>query len=133
MSTARDLADQPIRILIVDDERHNRELLKIMLEPEGYLLQTAASGEEALGMAERQPPDLMLLDVMMPGLDGYQVAARVKAGPGTRDILIVLLTALDDRSSRSHGLSAGADAFLTKPVNRVELCERVRSLLNPSA
>jgi DNA-binding response OmpR family regulator len=133
MSTARDIADQPIRILIVDDERHNRELLKIMLEPEGYLLQTAASGEEALGMAERQPPDLMLLDVMMPGLDGYQVAARVKAGSSTRKILIVLLTALDDRSSRSHGLSAGADAFLTKPVNRVELCERVRSLLNPSA
>jgi DNA-binding response OmpR family regulator len=120
---------QPARILIVDDERHNRRLLEVMLEPEGYLLMTAACGEDALAMVAQQPPDLILLDVMMPGMDGYKVAAKVKGNLATTNILIIMLTALDDHNSRTHGLRAGAEAFLTKPVNRAELCVRVRELL----
>ena len=117
------------RILIVDDERRNRELLEVMLSTEGYLLETATCGDEALRMVARQPPDLILLDIMMPGMDGYQVAARIKGNVATKHILIIMLTALDDRNSKMHGLSAGAEEFLTKPVNRAELCSRVRDLL----
>jgi DNA-binding response OmpR family regulator len=117
------------RILIVDDELRNRELLEVMLQPEGYVLETAVSGEEALAMVARQPPDLVLLDVMMPGMDGYQVATKIKSNVATNGVFIILLTALDDRNSRSHGLRAGAEDFLTKPVNRAELCERVSNLL----
>ena len=116
-------------ILIVDDELRNRELLEVMLQPEGYVLATAGSGEEALEMVARQPPDLVLLDVMMPGMDGYQVATRIKGNAATNGVFIVLLTALDDRNSRAHGLRAGAEDFLTKPVNRAELVERVGTLL----
>lgn len=117
------------RILIVDDERRNRELLEVMLSTEGYLLETATCGEEALRMVAQQPPDLILLDIMMPGMDGYQVAARIKGNVATKHILVIMLTALDDRNSKMHGLSAGAEEFLTKPVNRAELCSRVRDLL----
>ena len=118
-----------MRILIVDDERENRDLLEIFLGSEGCLLLTAASGEEALAMVAEEPPHLILLDVMMPGLSGYQVAAKIKSDPATRSIHVVMLTAMDDRSSRMLGQSAGADDFLTKPVDRTELRARVRSLL----
>ena len=124
-----DAAAAARRILIVDDERRNRELLEVMLSTEGYLLETATCGEEALRMVAQQPPDLILLDIMMPGMDGYQVAARIKGNVATKHILIIMLTALDDRNSKMHGLSAGAEEFLTKPVNRAELCSRVRDLL----
>jgi CheY-like chemotaxis protein len=117
------------RILIVDDEPRNRELFEVMLQPEGYVLASASSGEEALEIVARQPPDLVLLDVMMPGMDGYQVAARIKGNAATNGVFIILLTALDDRNSRSHGLRAGAEDVLTKPVSRAELCERVGKLL----
>jgi CheY-like chemotaxis protein len=119
----------PMRVLIVDDERHNRQLLEVMLAPEGYQLLTATSGEEALQVVGRERPDLILLDVMMPGMDGYQVLGRIKADPATRHIPVILLTALDDRNSRMHGLSAGAEDFFTKPVNRAELTELLRTLL----
>ncbi len=117
------------RILIVDDERHNRQLLEVMLAPEGFLLDTACSGEEALGLVAKQPPDLILLDIMMPGMDGYEVARRVKANPLTRSIPVVMVTAIDDRKAMLLGLSAGAEDFLTKPVDRAELSMRVRNLL----
>ncbi len=78
MSPEPDIGDHPARVLIVDDERHNRQVLEVMLAPEGWLLQTAASGEETLAMVAQQPPDLILLDIMMPGMDGYQVAASIK-------------------------------------------------------
>jgi PAS domain-containing protein len=74
MSTSSGLAGQPARILIVDDERENRALLEVMLAPEGFVLETACNGEEALAAVERQPPDLILLDIVMPGMDGYEVA-----------------------------------------------------------
>ena len=117
------------RILIVDDERRNRDLIEVMLSAEGYNLLTASSGEEAIDTVASERPDLVLLDVMMPGMDGYQVAMRLKGHAETAHIPIIMLSALDDRNSRMHGLSAGAEDFLTKPVNRTELCLRVRNLL----
>jgi signal transduction histidine kinase len=128
-----DNTDVPPRILIVDDVRRNVELLKVMLTPEGYLLLTATSGEEALGLLADQQPDLILLDVMMPGMDGYEVAGKIKENPATRNIPVIMLTALDDRNSRMLGLNAGAEDFLTKPVDRAELCVRVRNLLRLKA
>jgi signal transduction histidine kinase/DNA-binding response OmpR family regulator len=128
-----DPADDPACILIVDDERHNRELLEIMLKPEGFLLQSAATGEEALALIARQPPDLILLDVMMPGMSGYDVAGKIKSDPATKNIPVIMLTALDDRNARMLGLNAGAEDFLTKPVDRPELSVRVRNLLRIKA
>ena len=124
-------AAPPVRVLIVDDERANRQLLQVMLASEGYLLETADSAEQALGMVAEKAPDLIILDVMMPGMDGYQVVSKIKGAVGTRHIPILMLTALDDRNSRVHGMRAGAQDFLTKPVDRGELCTRVRSLLRP--
>jgi signal transduction histidine kinase/DNA-binding response OmpR family regulator len=130
---ATDHADKLACVLIVDDERHNRELLEIMLKPEGFLLLSAASGEEALALIARQPPDLILLDVMMPGMSGYDVAAKIKSDPATKNIPVIMLTALDDRNARMLGLNAGAEDFLTKPVDRPELSVRVRNLLRIKA
>jgi two-component system, cell cycle sensor histidine kinase and response regulator CckA len=121
------------RILIVDDERQNRQLMEVMLAPEGFLLESAESGEEALQLAVARPPDLILLDIMMPHMDGYQVAARIKANTATRNIPIIMVTALTDRDARMRGLSAGAEDFVTKPVDRAELCVRVRNLLRLKA
>jgi signal transduction histidine kinase/DNA-binding response OmpR family regulator len=128
-----DSTERAACVLIVDDERHNRELLEIMLKPEGFLLLTAASGEEALAMVARQPPDLILLDVMMPGMDGYQVAGKIKGDVATNSIPVIMLTALDDRDAKLLGLSAGAEDFLTKPLDRAELVVRVRNLLRLKA
>jgi DNA-binding response OmpR family regulator len=127
------IADAPPRVLIVDDERRNAELLKVMLAPEGYVLLTATSGEDALSLLAEQKPDLILLDVMMPGMDGYQVVGRIKQNPATNNIPVIMLTALDDRNARMLGLNAGAEDFLTKPVDRAELCVRVRNLLRLKA
>ena len=129
MSSSPGGAAAPARVLIVDDERRNRQLIEVILTPDGYLLETATCGEEALEIVARQPPDLILLDVMMPGMDGYQVAARIKGDPATSGILVVMLSSLDDTNSMTHGLKAGAEAFLTKPIDRAELRARVRSLL----
>jgi signal transduction histidine kinase len=116
-------------ILIVDDERLNRRLLQVLLRNEGYVTRGAASGEEALASIADDPPDLILLDVMMPGLDGRQVARAVKADPATSKIPIIIVTAQTDREARLAALDAGAEDFLTKPVDRVELRLRVRNLL----
>ncbi|MEQ1742169.1 MAG: EAL domain-containing protein [Candidatus Nitrotoga sp.] len=116
-------------ILIVDDQPRNRDLLEALLKPEGYLTVTANNGEEALAMVAETPPDLILLDVMMPGINGYDVAAKLKANPATRNLPIIMLSALGDRGSKLAGLNAGAEDFLTKPIDRVELWVRVRNLL----
>ena len=129
MSPSPDIADHPACILIVDDERQNRQLLEFMLAPEGFRLLTAASGEEALAIVAQQPPDLILLDIMMPRMNGYQVTGKIKDNLATKNIPVMMITALDDEHSRMLGLSAGADDFLTKPVDRAELCVRVRNLL----
>ncbi len=119
----------PATILVVDDEPENRKLLKLLLAPEGYLTRTASNGLEALEAIAQQPPDLVLLDVMMPGLDGYAVAAALKANPLTAGIPVILVSALDHRGARLSGLQSGAEDFLTKPIDRAELWLRVRNLL----
>ena len=129
MNASSGVTPSPARILIVDDDPHSRQLLEVMLRPEGYQIVTAATGEDALAIVAQQPPDLILLDVMMPGMDGYQVVARIKGNQATQHIHVLMLSALSDRNSRMHGLSAGAEDFLTKPVNRAELCALVRNLL----
>jgi signal transduction histidine kinase/DNA-binding response OmpR family regulator len=133
MTLISDTAENPARVLIVDDKLQNRELLKVMLAPEGFVLLTAASGEEALAIVAEQPLDLILLDVMMPGIDGYEVAGKIKSDLATKSIAVIMLTALDDRNARMLGLNAGAEDFLTKPVDRAELCVRVRSQLRLKA
>ena len=119
----------PATILIVDDSGVNRRLIQALLGPQGYVTRTAASGEEALASIAADPPDLVLLDVMMPGLDGRQVASVLKADPATANIPIIMVTAQDDRDARLAALNAGAEDFLTKPVDRAELWLRVRNLL----
>ena len=133
MNAIPDIPACPARILIVDDERPNRELLEIMLTPEGFLLLTAASGEEALAIVAQQAPDLILLDVMMPRMDGYQVAARIKGDAATKNIPVIMVTGLDDHNARMLVLGAGAEDFLAKPVDRAELCVRVKNLLRLKA
>ena len=120
-------------ILIVDDELQNRKLLEALLKPEGYLTRTATNGAEALASIAQCAPDLILLDVMMPGMDGHELATLLKANPTTSDIPIIMVTAQIDRSARLAGLSAGAEEFLTKPVDRAELWIRVRNLLRLKA
>ena len=120
---------QPTTILLVDDEPFNLKLLRIMLGAEGYEILISDRGEDALLLAEKKQPGLILLDIMMPGLDGFEVTWLLKANPLTSNIPIIMLTALDDRSSRMHALEMGAEEFLTKPVDRAELLIRVKNLL----
>jgi diguanylate cyclase (GGDEF)-like protein/PAS domain S-box-containing protein len=129
--TAPDPPDKttPATILIVDDEGQNRRLLEALLGHEGYLTRTARNGEEALAAIADDPPDLILLDVMMPGLDGREVARAVKADAATRSIPIIMVTAQTDREARLAALDAGAEDILSKPVDRAELWLRVRNLL----
>jgi len=128
MNLSPELADRPARILIVDDERNNRQLLELMLAAEGFQPLSAASGEEALALVAQQPPDVILLDVMMPGIDGYRVAVKIKGNLATKNIPIIMVTALNNRDAKMQALSAGAEDFLTKPIDRAELCMRVRNL-----
>jgi diguanylate cyclase (GGDEF)-like protein/PAS domain S-box-containing protein len=131
--TVAEPADSASTILIVDDEEHNRKLLELLLRADGYLTLTAAGATEALAAIARSPPDLILLDVMMPEMDGYQLAARLKADPVTLNIPIVMLTAQLDRAACLAGLKAGAEEFLTKPFESAELRLRVRNLLRLKA
>ena len=116
------------RILVVDDIPANVRLLEAKLMAEYFEVLTANDGPSALEVANAQAPDLILLDVMMPGMDGFEVAERLKAEPKTRHIPIVMITALTDTADRVRGLEAGADDFLSKPVNDIALFARVRSL-----
>jgi PAS domain S-box-containing protein len=128
VSAGSQLNERAPRILIVDDERHNRQLLEVMLAPEGFQLLAASSGAEAMAIVDRHPPDVILLDVMMPDTDGYGVADQIKSNLATKNIPIIMITALDNREARIQALRAGAEDFLTKPVDRAELCMRVRNL-----
>lgn len=123
------MASQPATLLIVDDEPQIRKLLETLLQHEGYQTLSASSGEEALQLVAQQPPDLILLDIMMPGMDGYEVASHLKGNETTASIPIIMLSALSEPSARVSGLETGAEEFLSKPVERVELWLRVRNLL----
>jgi diguanylate cyclase (GGDEF)-like protein len=120
-------------ILIVDDESKNRKLLDALLRSEGYSTVSATNGEEALAAIAQRAPDLILLDVMMPGMDGHQVTRALKARHATASIPIIMLTAQNDHAARLAGLDAGAEDFLTKPVDRAELWLRVRNMLRLKA
>jgi adenylate cyclase len=119
----------PARVLVVDDTPHNVKLLADLLAVKGYGVATAVSGEDALAKVAAEKPDLVLLDVMMPGLSGYDVCRRLRADPETALLPIVLVTSLDPQQERVKGIEAGADDFLSKPINQAELFARVRSLL----
>ncbi len=123
------MASQPPTLLIVDDEPQVRKLLETLLRHEGYQTLSASSGEEALQLVAQQPPDLILLDIMMPGMDGYEVASHLKGDQTTASIPIIMLSALNESSARVSGLETGAEEFISKPVERVELWLRVRNLL----
>ncbi len=117
------------RILVVDDVAMNVKLLADLLGVKGYQTVTAASGPEALAKLAAERPDLVLLDVMMPGMSGYEVCAVIRADPANAMLPVVMVTALDPATERAKGLDAGADDFLSKPVNQAELLARVKSLL----
>jgi two-component system cell cycle response regulator len=117
------------RILVVDDIPANVKLLEARLLAEYFDVLTAADGHEALAICDRNQVDLILLDIMMPGIDGFEVCERLKANPKTAHIPVVMVTALDQPADRVRGLKVGADDFLTKPVNDLQLISRVKSLL----
>lgn len=117
------------RILIADDNQPNRELLDAYLADEGHEILMAADGEETLLKVREDDPDLVLLDIMMPRLSGYEVCQRIKQDEATRKIPVLMVTALKDMGDIEKAVAAGADDFLTKPVHRLELLTRVRSLL----
>lgn len=117
------------RVLVVDDIPANVKLLEARLGAEYFDVVTALSGAEALAACASSPPDIVLLDVMMPGMDGFEVCRRLKADPRTVHVPVVMVTALDQISDRVKGLEAGADDFLTKPVNDTALVTRVKSLV----
>jgi class 3 adenylate cyclase len=119
----------PPRILIVDDNEANRDILRTRLRPQGYELMEAADGEEALSIARRYHPDLILLDVMMPKIDGIEVCRQLKSDADLPFIPIILVTAKADTKDIVAGLEAGADEYLTKPVNQSALVARVKSML----
>ncbi len=116
-------------ILVVDDEANNRNVMVAQLASEGYALVTAESGEAALELIDRRLPDLILLDVMMPGISGFDVAEILKSEERTAGVPIIMLTALGDSASRLTALTHGAEEFLTKPVARAELLARINNLL----
>src|SRR5205809_1661350 len=116
------------RILVVDDVPANVKLLEARLSAEYFDVLTASNGAEALDLCSRCECDIILLDVMMPDMDGFEVCRRLKSNPATHYIPVVIVTALDSPSDRVRGLEAGADDFLTKPVSDIVLIARVRSL-----
>jgi CheY-like chemotaxis protein len=117
------------RVLIADDNQPNRELLEAYLDDEGYEIIMAGDGEQTMERVAEQAPDIILLDIMMPRLSGYEVCERLKADPATRSIPVLMVTALNEMGDIEKAIEKGCDDFLKKPVNRLELQTRVRSLL----
>jgi two-component system, sensor histidine kinase and response regulator len=121
--------EQTASLLIVDDEAGNFDVIEILLFKEGYQLSYAADGFAALEMLENLKPDVILLDVMMPGLDGIEVCRQIKANPASQHIPVIMVTALNSKEDLAQCLDAGADDFVAKPINGLELRSRIRSML----
>jgi two-component system alkaline phosphatase synthesis response regulator PhoP len=118
------------RILIADDNTPNADLLEAHLDGSGFETRVVANGEETLAAARSWKPDLILLDVMMPKVSGFEVCRRLRQDPETRDIAILMVTALDQATDVETAVEAGTDDFITKPINKTELLLRVRALLD---
>jgi len=117
------------KVLVVDDNAQNLELLVAYLESLGCPVVTAVDGIDALEKVARENPDLILLDIMMPRMSGFEVCRKLKSDPKTRDVPIIMVTALNELGDIERGVESGTDDFITKPVNRLELVTRVKSLL----
>lgn len=130
MTTEEERTLPPSRVLVVDDNAQNLELLSAYIEDvPNIVILAAANGTEALAMVAEHQPDLILLDIMMPKMSGFEVCRTLKADPKTRDIQIIMVTALNELGDHERAVDCGTDEFLTKPVNRIELITRVKSLL----
>jgi two-component system cell cycle response regulator len=116
-------------ILLVDDNAQNLELMQAFLEELPCKIQTAADGQEAIEMIERSCPDLLILDVMMPRMSGFEVCQKIKSQPATRETVVIMVTALNEVSDYERAVECGTNDFITKPVNKLELITRVRTLL----
>ena len=117
------------KVLVIDDNAQNLELLVAYLDTLGCTARTAADGLQGLEKVHAEPPDLILLDVMMPRMSGFEVCRKLKSDPATRDIPILMVTALNELGDIERGVESGTDDFISKPVNRLELLTRVKSLL----
>jgi two-component system alkaline phosphatase synthesis response regulator PhoP len=120
---------RPPRVLIADDDPKGAELLEAYLADSDCDLRTAADGEQTLQQVAAWKPDLILLDIMMPRISGFEVCKRLRADPATRDIGVLMITALDEPSDVERAVEAGTDDFITKPINKTDLLLRVRALL----
>lgn len=120
------------RILVVDDNPAGVDLMRAQLDGEGYSIDSAGDGEQALEKVSETTPDLVILDIMLPKMSGFEVCKRIKGNEATRSIPVIMVTALNDMESRAKGITAGADEFLSRPVDRSELLARVKSLLRIS-
>lgn len=140
MSTSKDTTEPAIdpdqvvdigeaTILLVDDNVQNLELMQAYLDELSCKVVTATDGMEAMQAVDREKPDLVLLDVMMPRMSGFEVCQKIKANPNTRDLVIVMVTALNEVPDYERAVESGTDDFLSKPVNKLELLTRVKSLL----
>ena len=119
---------EPLHVLAVDDDTTNLLVIEKMLKPHGCTVETASSGQQAIDAVWKRLPDVILLDVMMPGMDGFEVCRKLKGAEATRLVPIVIVTALQEREDRIKGIEAGCDDFLSKPIDRLELLARVHAL-----
>lgn len=129
MSNINMFAEQRFRILAVDDNENNLKILKMILEKEGYSVDTLSDGGRALSFINENRPDIILLDVLMPGADGFEICRAVKNNENTRHIPLIIISALTQLDDKLKGIELGADEFLTKPINKRELLTRVKTLL----
>lgn len=128
-SLNQDNPTKPGVILVVDDEWINREMMQALLEGEGYRVMLAHGGQQALEMVAAQPPDLVLTDVRMPGMNGYDLCARLKSDAATRHIPVVLISGLESEADQQRGIEAGADDFVGKPLDTLIMLNRLKTLL----